>query len=214
MPSSVQKAPVATLLGDVIASRGVEDQSALFDALEGSLTRVNDLVAAVQPLQLMTGDEFQGAYETLEDALLASLLLHLHHFGQQELRIGVGWGEISVDPDRAPTRQSGPGWWFAREAIEEVATLADGQGWPKGLKTRFRSANRDEIGKVNALLICWDQILSKMDSKDVRITLGLFAGESQGEVAEALEITQPSVSVRQRANGPSALHRSQQSFRR
>lgn len=105
-----------------------------------------------------------------------------------------------------------PGWWSAREAIEEVAQLRDSKGWPKALRTRFHSNDVSETGIVNAFLICRDQVLSRMDRKDARITLGLFAGETQGVVAEALEIQQSTVSLRQGANGPSALYRAEESF--
>lgn len=202
----------ATLLGDVISSRDVVDQTGFFKALDEVLAVVNEAVPSLQPLQLMTGDEFQGAYEELKSALKASLLLRLHLLGLYELRVGLGFGEISFDPDRTPSAQSGPGWWSARQAINEVAALRDSKGWPKSLQTRFNGTDPQATGRVNGFLICRDQILKRMDASDARITLGLFAGETQEEVAEALDIQQSTVSLRQRSNGPSALFRSQESF--
>src|SRR6056297_248588 len=106
MGTSDSTPAVATLVGDVISSREVVDQTALFGALEDSLDWVNRKVPPLQPLQLMTGDEFQGVYEDVRSALYSSLLLHLRLFGRFGLRIGIGWGGIRIDPDRLPSGQS------------------------------------------------------------------------------------------------------------
>lgn len=136
----------ATLVGDVVESRRYPDQSDLLNRLREQLDRVNEQIEATQPLRLTVGDEFQGAYGSLGSALRATLLLRLlfkgielpHAGSDPALRIGLAWGEITVhDPGEEPFGQSGPGWWLAREAIEEAEALGRRNRLPDSVRTRF-----------------------------------------------------------------------------
>jgi hypothetical protein len=66
--------PYATLLGDIVASRTAQSQTGLFERLEKGFRWVNGRVPAAQVLQSTVGDELQGVYECLGDALRAALL--------------------------------------------------------------------------------------------------------------------------------------------
>ena len=65
---------------------------------------------------------------------------------------------------------------------------------------------------VNALTICQDHVLSKMDWKDSQLAIGLFEGERQGDLAKRLGISQSEVSRRQLENGPATLYRAFQAL--
>lgn len=84
---------------------------------------------------------------------------------------------------------------------------AGAKGWPATLGTLLRGDDPEIESLANAFLICRDQILHRLDGKDARITLALFQGEPQDAVGRELGIGQPTVSSRQRSNGPSALVR-------
>lgn len=200
------------LIGDVIRSRAHPRQAAMLGHLRDGLDQVNRQIPARQPLESTIGDEFQGLYETLDEALRANLLLPLYLEGRLEVRVGIGRGRIEVlSPGTAPRGQSGPAWWLAREAIDEVKGLV--KGWPAGIRSRFRSENEDDGGLVNAFLVCQDQIVSRMDDVDARIAIGMLAGARQKDLEERLQITQSTISTRARLNGPAALVRAYESLR-
>jgi hypothetical protein len=208
-----KKTVLATLIGDVVGSRRHRDQRKLLSQLVEALAWVNKVVPALQPLAPSIGDEFQGAYASLDSALLASLLLQLHTKGFLELRFGLGWGDIAVlDPKTVPAGQSGTAWWAAREAIDHVAHPGT-KGWPEGMRSWFIGGADSLRGPLNAYLLCRDQVLWRMDRKDARITIGLFLGENQVDMVRELGIEQSTISQRQRRRGPSALYRAHMALR-
>lgn len=202
----------AALVGDVVGSRSYEHQDRMLMHLGGALRAVNQRVPARQPLELTVGDEFQGLYDDLPNALQANLLLPMYLADDLKVRVGIGQGPVEVLSDTdAPRGQSGPARWLAREAIDQVHGLT--KGWPAGTLSRFKGQDRHLAGFVNAFLLCHDQIVSRMDATDRRITLGLLFGARQADVADELNITQSTVSARQRHNGPAALVRALESVR-
>jgi len=182
-------------------------------ALDKTQQWVNERVDAVQPLRPTVGDELQGVYERIGSALQAALFLRLHLGGAYDLRFGIGWGDVlTTAPERVPMGQSGAGWWAAREAVEEVAKLAKSRGWPRHVRTRVHGLGESMDAAVNALTICQDHVLSKMDWKDSQLAIGLFEGERQGDLAKRLGISQSEVSRRQLENGPATLYRAFQAL--
>jgi hypothetical protein len=197
----------ATLIGDVVLSREEADQVGLLARMKKALEETNRVCTPVQPLTMTIGDEFQGVYGDLRQALKATLLVRLFLGVLPELRFGLGWGKISaLDPERAPLGQSGPAWWGARAAIEHVKDLESRRRWPRALRT-WVGDEEQEFAFLNAFLLCRDQVLHRMDAKDRAIALGLFLGKRQDELAEELGISQATISKRQTDRGASALFR-------
>lgn len=195
--------PFTALICDAVASRSFPDQGALRAVLERAVEEVNAHEQAVAPLALVRGDEIQGVYADLGRALRASVRARLLLRGDCELWSGIGGG--ALDPEE-PT-QSGPAWWAARDAIEEAHALQRKHRWPAGLRTRAAGELGGARGRVDALLLGLDELVAGMDERDARIALGLMDDETQGELADELEIRQPSIARRQREGGPSALFR-------
>jgi hypothetical protein len=205
----------ATVVGDVIASRTVRNQQGLLSSLGDALDAVNSEVAPSQPLQVTIGDEFQGAYETIEEALRATLLVLLHTKVFRRVRLGIGWGSISVsDRSVLPMSQSGPGWWNAREAIEELKKEEKMNNLPKTVRTRFKSDDLAQMTLVNAYLASRDHIVSRMDSMDTKITLLLREGRSQVDISRMIETSQSNISRRAKNNGPMTMVWTLQSLER
>lgn len=178
----------AALIGDVVGSRRSEDRTRLQRDLLGLLEGVSARLGA--PLAVTLGDEFQGRYTTMTEAVEASWLLHLGSFPFARLRIGIGWGDITVDPgDDSPFGQDGPAWWHARDAVEEMAESSQGP------RTVVRTATDwDEL--TNAYLTLRDLHLGRLDEVDASIVMGMEAGDTQRAIAERLEIHESSVSRR------------------
>jgi hypothetical protein len=203
---------VAALLGDVVRSRGHAERGRLQDRLAEALSAANGRVEAVQPLTPTIGDEFQGLYATPAGALEASLLARLALVGDADVRFGIGWGTLRLhDRPRAPFGQDGPAWWAAREAIDQIDRSQRSRESPRGLRTRLLAAASDDDGApepwpaIEALLLCRDELASRLRARDARLLLGLLDGRSPTELAAEEGVTPSAVSQRAIAKGLYAL---------
>jgi hypothetical protein len=165
-----------TVIGDLVGSRAVPDRAAVQDALNDALDQVNRSVPVEQSFEPTVGDEYQGACATLPGAVLAALLVRLSLLPVVDARCGIGFGAVTIhDPTRRPLLQDGPGWWAAREAIRTLDSRRD--------VTRTWFAGPDE-GRVNAFLLCRDQIIERLNDRGVRILRLALLGHPQKEIAE------------------------------
>ena len=196
---------VATLIGDVVQSRTSPDRPALHTALVAMLEEANAVLAPAVPLRITVGDEYQGCFAGVGEALHATLWLRLHLAPEAELRHGVGWGSVAVLADN-PRVEDGPGWWAARAAIEWVKVEA-GRAGTRRVRTAYRRAD-EEVGKdgpdpntVNAALMCRDQMVGSVSERSLRLLQGTLSGRSQAELAEDEGISASAVSQRMRNDG-------------
>lgn len=210
----------ATLIGDVVGSRRHRDRAALQSTVVDALTRVNERVPGVQALDVTVGDEFQGAYRSLADALLAALLVRLELLPEVDTRYGVGWGSYQVfDVDRDIVSQDGPGWWAARAAIEQVKKQSS-HPRSRHLRTWFvmqegsaaGGESWDPVPPVNAFLLCRDESVGRMNERGLRLLLGLMSGRTQSAMAEAENISQSAVSQHLSREGAFAVRAAHQTL--
>jgi hypothetical protein len=190
---------------DVSKSRSHADRRELQRQIEDSFRRVNDLVAADQPLQPTVGDEFQAAYPDVPTALHASLLARLSLPEGVDCRFGLGLGELAtIGTGVAGALQDGSAWWAARRAIDEARRHEYSKlGF---VRTWFRA---DDAGPteafVNAYLLGRDQIVTAMNPRARRLLLGQLLGETQGQLAEQEGVTQSAVSQNLARSGANAV---------
>jgi hypothetical protein len=203
---------LATLIGDIVASRRHGDRRRLQESLVESLNAVNAHLDPVQPLALTIGDEFQGAFATVADAALASMLVRLRLLTARyssDSRYGLGYGYIDVfDRRRLPASQDGPGWWEAREAIDRAKRLADAP------RTSFARTCFGGRGSVEAFLLCRDAIVEEMNPRQRRLLLGFLHGKTQAQLADDEGITQPAVSQSLRHSGAFTIEAAHDALRR
>ncbi|MCV7104022.1 SatD family protein [Mycobacterium palustre] len=189
----------ATLIGDVVGSRRASDRAALHRRVTTALRQVSD--GALDPPAFTVGDEFQGSYPTAGAAIDAALSLRLAVAPEIDVRFGIGWGAVAI-LDADARIQDGPGWWAAREAIQQTAAAQRQPGLAL-VRTTFRAAEgtRDDIAAVNAALICRDHLLGSLDERSVRIVRGLMAGRAKKELAAGEGISPSAVSQRAARDG-------------
>lgn len=179
---------VAALIGDVVGSRQAPDRRRLQQRLLAILAEVGARYDV--PLDLTLGDEFQGRYPSLQNAIGASWFLHLASTGVARLRIGIGWGELVVEgSDATPFGQDGPAWWRAREAVEAVEETSH------PVRTLVATESPWDMF-FNSFLRLRDSHLDDLDEVDARIVEGLIAGETQRSLATRLGLHESSVSRR------------------
>ncbi|HEX7100561.1 MAG TPA: SatD family protein [Acidimicrobiia bacterium] len=177
---------VAALIGDVVASRESPDRASLQERLLGVLKAVSERHSS--ELAVTLGDEFQGRYATLAEAVAVSWELHIRCLPFARLRLGLGWGEILVEA-AGPFGQDGPAWWNARDAIEMLA----GTSHPSRTLART-GTDWDEL--LNSYLTLRDIHLEDLDRVDSEILVALADGHTQRAIAEQLGLHESSVSRR------------------
>lgn len=190
---------VATFIGDVVGSRRADDRQSVHDALVEVLERAAQRDGVIDPGRITVGDEFQGSFATLGQALAATLHLRLALLPEVDVRIGLGWGAVTTLDGET---RDGPGWWAAREAIGWVKTTQ-----AKGATAHVRTAYRCEVATgadphaVNAALMTRDHLLGGLDDRAHRLLRGLLDGRPQRELAQEEGISPSAVSQRVRSEG-------------
>jgi hypothetical protein len=191
--------PRATLIGDVVGSRRAADRSELHQALAAALRQI--VGGAIDPPTFTVGDEFQGTYPTVGAAIDAALSLRLAVGPEIDVRFGIGWGAVTIlDADAGI--QDGPGWWAAREAIQQTAEAQRQPGFTL-VRTTYRAdgETRGDVAAVNAALICRDHLLGSLDERSLRIVRGLMTGRTKRELAADEGISPSAVSQRASRDG-------------
>ncbi|OBG35857.1 SatD family protein [Mycobacterium sp. E3198] len=189
----------ATVIGDVVGSRRTGDRPALHRRVAAALHEA--AAGAIDPPAFTVGDEFQGSYATLGAAIDAAMTIRLLLAPEIDVRFGIGWGTVTV-LDAEAGIQDGPGWWTAREAIQQTAETQRQPGFTL-VRTTFRADadTRADVGAVNAALICRDHLLGSLDERSLRILRGLMTGRTKKELAAAEGISPSAVSQRAARDG-------------
>ena len=190
---------LATVIGDVVDSRKAPDRSAVHTSLLAALEQVNRASSPVIPLRITVGDEYQGGFATVGEALAASLRLRILLLPGIDVRHGLGWGTVTVLSEE-PRVEDGPGWWSARDAIGTVS----GRG-PEQTAYRRGEGTGPQEEAVNAALVTRDALIAAASPRSVGVLRGLLAGMSQKEIAEAQGVSPSAVSQRIRRDGLAAV---------
>lgn len=173
--------------------------------MSGALAALNADLAPWRPLRITVGDEYQGCFETVGQALQAALSLRLALGPEVDVRHGVGWGTTTVLDDQGI--EDGPTWWAARDAIvtvEQAAASAPG----RHRRTAYVRAEGQEgpaTSPVNAALLLMDERVSGLSPRSLSVLRGLLGGVSQKEIAGSLGISPSAVSQRVRSDGLAAV---------
>ncbi|MCW2662602.1 MAG: hypothetical protein JWP83_3754 [Mycobacterium sp.] len=189
----------ATVIGDVVGSRRAGDRPGLHRRVAAALRQVAG--GALDPPAFTVGDEFQGSYPTVGAAIDAALTVRLLLAPEVDVRFGIGWGTVTI-LDADARIQDGPGWWTARDAIQQTAEAQRQPGFTL-VRTTFRADGdtRSDAAAVNAALICRDHLLGSLDERSLRIVRGLMTGRTKKELAEAEGISPSAVSQRASRDG-------------
>lgn len=192
---------VVALIGDLVDSRKSPDRQALHTRLDGVLGVVNRRLDPIEPAVITVGDEFQGVYRSVGDALTASFWIRLSLFPAGDVRFGVGRGEVrTLDTTRGIL--DGSAFWRARDAIE-VAEARAGRARTRTSRTAVHSPDDPphQVATLQATLDCLDFMIGSLSSSSHDILEGLMNGHTQLEIAERAGISPSAVSQRLRRDG-------------
>ena len=210
-PASASSALRAAVIADVVSWRRTPDRAAARRRIASVLDAGNERFDPVTPLRITVGDEYQGSFASVGEALRATTWLSLAlASGEDEdaldVRHGVGWGAAEV-LERDPLFEDGPAWWVARDAIDHVEARSrrPGQAARRTSYQRAEGVPGPEPALVEALLICRDQVMGSLSSRSQRLLLGLLDDRTQAELADSEEISPSAVSQRVRHDGLAAM---------
>ncbi|WP_433584384.1 SatD family protein [Microbacterium hydrocarbonoxydans] len=201
---------VIAVLADIVGSRKLRDRAEAQRILDEAIAQVEaDLPLADQPLTPTVGDEQQGVYRDLGDALVSLLMIQLRLPDGVAFRFGIGVGEVRAVESVHRELADGPGWYAARAAIETVHAREE-RAVPRTRTWIVGAPGQDEvmqstIAASNAYLLARDEIVGAMSERERRLTYGRLRGRSQQELATEEGISQPSVSKALRNAGAAAL---------
>ena len=191
-----------TVIGDLVGSRRSEDRAAMHERFARAVADVNEAYAPPVPLRIGLGDEFQGIFASLGDAVAATLRLRMALLPHGDVRQGIGRGRVVV-LDEEPRVEDGPGWWAARSAIEEVEAY-ERKAALRAVRTAYVAADEEagpDPALVNAALMTRDQVVSGLSERSMSVLRGLLRGRQQQAIAADLGISPSAVSQRIRADG-------------
>ncbi|MGV8844981.1 SatD family protein [Tessaracoccus sp.] len=181
------------LLGDLVGSRSAA-RAEVHDGLLHAIERANSCVPSRDPLRVTVGDEIQGVYATLGNALHASILVRSELFGTADMRFGIGGGDVRViDADLGI--QDGNAWWLARDAIDFVEELAQQPGHA-GVRTAIRDQRTTASPVADAMVRLVDVHIHGLRDGARRSLIGLLAGLDNAAVARSEGITESANSQR------------------
>ena len=191
-----------TVIGDLVGSRRSEDRTAMHERFALAVAGVNEAYAPPVPLRIGLGDEFQGIFASLGDAVAATLRLRMALLPHVDVRQGIGSGRVVVLAEE-PRVEDGPGWWAARSAIEEVEAY-ERKAALRAVRTAYVAAEGEhgpDPALVNAALMTRDQVVSGLSQRSMSVLRGLLQGRQQQAIAADLGISPSAVSQRIRADG-------------
>lgn len=201
---------VIAVLADIVGSRALDDRTAAQRILDDTIAYVEtDLPLAAKPLRPTVGDEQQGVYDDLADALVSLLMIQLRLPDGVAFRFGIGVGEVRAVESVHGELADGPGWYAARAAIDTVHAR-EGRAVPRTRSWIVGAPGQDEvmestIAASNAYLLVRDELVGAMSERVRRLTYGRLIGRSQHELAADEGVSQPSVSKALRTAGAAAI---------
>ncbi|CAM3697683.1 SatD family protein [Nocardioides zeicaulis] len=204
--SEMKPSPSVTVIGDLVGSRRSSDRAAVHARFARAVDAINEAYAPPVPLRIGVGDEFQGIFASLGDAVAATLRIRLALLPEVDVRQGIGWGQVTV-LEEEPRVEDGPGWWAARTAVE-AAKDYERRAALRAVRTAYAAAE-GETGPapelVNAALMMRDQVVSGLSPRSMSVLDGLLRGRQQQEIADELGISPSAVSQRVRGDGMGVL---------
>lgn len=192
------------MLADLVDSRAAADRAALHGRVTDALGAANARFRPLDPLRVTVGDEFQGVFGSVGEALAASYAIRLALGAGDDVRFGLGRGRVQVI-EATHNVQDGSAWWAAREALEDIEQRARGahRVLRTGLAAGEDAAPIDPALRTAVALV--DVLLAGLDEPGRVILALLLGGQAQADAADALGISRSAVSQRVARSGVAVL---------
>lgn len=108
------------LIGDIVASRKLENRGEVQQKLSAVLERLNQETQPLSPYTITLGDEFQTVYRDA-DAVFRDAIWVLATLAPVRVRFSIGVGTLSTPINRRlALGMDGPAFYRARDGIEQL----------------------------------------------------------------------------------------------
>lgn len=194
---------------DIVGSRQLPDRDEAQRVIEGAVARTAaDLPVAARPPAATVGDEFQGEFHTLPDALAWLLLFQLALPDGLDCRFGVGVGPTTDVSSAVGPLAEGPAWWAARAAVDAVHARA--RAIPSArteivADAHENAAVHEQVRFARAYARARDELVAGMTGRARRLTRGRCLGATQRALARSEGITQSAVSQALNRSGAASV---------
>lgn len=194
------------VIGDVIASRKIEDRNLFQKDLNEVLNEINveykeDLASS---FVITLGDEFQGLLKKADHLLEITDKIKFR-LGPTELRFGIGIGNIDTEIDAfSSIGADGPAYWCARSAITQIHNNND---YNKSKILIEAEEETDFMAVINESLKMCDYIESKWRKSQKELVqtsilnFGYDTKVPQKKLASLLGITAQTVNSKIQSTG-------------
>ncbi len=188
--------PYIALIGDIIASRKLEDRARVQEKLKTVLTEVNQMYSQViaSKFTITLGDEFQGLLVNGASTVdIAELIIRRMHPVRIRYGIGVGSMATQIDPERS-LGADGPAYHLARKAIDELKVMERKRMEPR-LSMKIEIEGSPDIAEIINTIFALNTALKARWAERQREVIGAYldGGGTQTEVAGRLGIHQSNV---------------------
>lgn len=182
---------------DVVRSRKVRQRRELQERLLASVACANEKFSAVIAAKFVVthGDEIQGLLVALDSQLqFVTALEHFHDaLCPHRIRFGIGLGTVETPIHEFAIGTDGPVWHRAKAAIEEAARTRVGIAFHG-----FGFVDDPALSSLANLLL-W--LRTRRSNEQKEVVSMLEAGQTQADVARALNVSPAAVSKRLDAAG-------------
>jgi DNA-binding CsgD family transcriptional regulator len=185
------------LIGDIRASRKIEDRDGAQKNLRDALGHINEKYSKdiASKFTITLGDEFQGLL--LHGENIMSIISEIERkLYPVELRFGIGIGEIStrIDPEIS-IGADGPGYHRARAAILFLKkNEKKKQSGKSDVRIETDVQNQSAAELINVILSLMTAMKRSWTDRQRQVIWHMLEhGVSQSEAAQSLGITQSSV---------------------
>jgi hypothetical protein len=194
----------AVITGDIVNSREVEDMQALLQVLKNIPKEIEKALNTSIKLEVYRGDSFQMLIEHPEEAMKVAILTRCKLRSKTpysdtddqnipldalwDARISVGIGQVNTAAERI-VESTGEAFEISGNQLDEIKKTKD--------RLRFCTNWKDLNHQFETLAKLSDAIISRWTLSSSEATYRrLLFGETQKEIAQKLEISQPAVHKR------------------
>lgn len=188
--------PYIAVIGDIVASKQLEDRKAVQKQLRTTLNDINGMYHEdiASKFMITLGDEFQGLLQLGNHAFEIVERIEREMY-PTEIRFGLGVGKITttIDPN-VPLGADGPAYYNARKMIDELKSMKKKKMEPRITMKIDIEDNVDISELINAVFSLNAVLKAKWtDRQREIINAYLKCGGTQSDVAKQLGINQSNV---------------------
>jgi len=190
----------AVITGDIVHSRRIEEMSLLLAELKNAVGETSDYLQTVIKLEIYRGDSFQMLVDKPEEAMKIAVLIRavlksktVHKTTQGNLsldklwdaRVAIGIGSIDMEAAKV-VESTGEAFQLSGNQLDSIKKTPN--------RLSFKSCWNDLNSQYQIITKLSDTIINRWTNYSAEVAYRyLLYGETQQQMAKALNISQPAI---------------------